>query len=628
MHRGLYHVLGGTLSALSGVGPEDLNVAPLLTRIAEGGVTEVILALGATVDGATTAHWLTDRLRPLGVAVTRVGAGRADRRRAGRAGRRHAGRGTARAPAVVTLSRRDLIHRVGKARRRRGGLSHHGGDGAAGDPRGLRRPAVAAARQGPPDRHHRRRHRRHGAGLGAAQGGLRAAGPGGAHAARRPQLVAARRRRDPRNRQRAARRLGPRRAPVFQSRPGAAAVPPRGHPVLLPRTRRAARGDEQRQPRRAAAERRGVRRQAAAQSAGGQRHPRLRRGTGGQGDGPGRADPGGDHRGQGAHPRPAAQLRRARPGHDLPGLRPRRLQRAARRRHAGGHAQPAARSARDPRCRLLAVPDQFRRELASGSDDDAAGRRHGPHRPGVRPALGGTITYGAEVTALRRTGDGARVVWRDAQDRARARDRGAARGGDHPAAGAARRSRPISRPTSAPRSRRWTTCRRSRSRSRRSGGSGNWTRRSTAASPGPRRDITQVWYPSAGIHQRKGILVGAYIWSDDLGDKFAAMSPAARLDGALADGERLHPGVSPASGQGRVGRLEEHPVQRRGLGGVEPRRAGTALPGAAEAATARSCSPASTCPTSTAGRRARCDPPTWCWKRSAGGSAPDAARLL
>jgi len=73
--RGLYHVLGGTLSALSGVGPEDLNVSPLLTRIEQGGVNEVILALGATVDGATTAHWLTDRLRPLGVTVTRVAQG-------------------------------------------------------------------------------------------------------------------------------------------------------------------------------------------------------------------------------------------------------------------------------------------------------------------------------------------------------------------------------------------------------------------------------------------------------------------------------------------------------------------------------------------------------------------------
>jgi recombination protein RecR len=73
--QGLYHVLGGTLSPLSGVGPEDLNVATLLSRVAEDGVREVILALGATVDGAATAHWLTDRLRPAGVTVTRVGQG-------------------------------------------------------------------------------------------------------------------------------------------------------------------------------------------------------------------------------------------------------------------------------------------------------------------------------------------------------------------------------------------------------------------------------------------------------------------------------------------------------------------------------------------------------------------------
>jgi recombination protein RecR len=73
--HGLYHVLGGTLSALSGVGPEDLNVASLLARIEQERVTEVILALGATVDGATTAHWLTDRLKPLNVMVTRVAQG-------------------------------------------------------------------------------------------------------------------------------------------------------------------------------------------------------------------------------------------------------------------------------------------------------------------------------------------------------------------------------------------------------------------------------------------------------------------------------------------------------------------------------------------------------------------------
>ena len=75
IYRGLYHVLGGTLSALAGIGPSELNLTPLLARIEDGSVTEVILALGATVDGATTAHWLTDRLKPLGVPVTRVAQG-------------------------------------------------------------------------------------------------------------------------------------------------------------------------------------------------------------------------------------------------------------------------------------------------------------------------------------------------------------------------------------------------------------------------------------------------------------------------------------------------------------------------------------------------------------------------
>ena len=75
VHQGLYHVLGGVLSALSGMGPEDLNLAPLLARIETGGVKEVILALGATAAGATTTHWLTEKLAPLGGSVSRVGQG-------------------------------------------------------------------------------------------------------------------------------------------------------------------------------------------------------------------------------------------------------------------------------------------------------------------------------------------------------------------------------------------------------------------------------------------------------------------------------------------------------------------------------------------------------------------------
>ena len=59
----------------AGVGPDDLNVTPLLERVSAGGVAEVILALGATVEGASTAHWLTGRLMPTGVSVTRVGHG-------------------------------------------------------------------------------------------------------------------------------------------------------------------------------------------------------------------------------------------------------------------------------------------------------------------------------------------------------------------------------------------------------------------------------------------------------------------------------------------------------------------------------------------------------------------------
>ena len=75
VHQGRYHVLGGTLSPLGGVGPDDLNLAPLLARVQAGGIVEVILALGATVEGATTMHWLADRLKPHAVTVSRVGQG-------------------------------------------------------------------------------------------------------------------------------------------------------------------------------------------------------------------------------------------------------------------------------------------------------------------------------------------------------------------------------------------------------------------------------------------------------------------------------------------------------------------------------------------------------------------------
>jgi recombination protein RecR len=79
-HRGLYHVLGGVLSPLAGIGPEDLAIQPLIARVTQrdeagNGVEEVIVALPATVDGSATAHYLTDRLKPTGVAVTRLAQG-------------------------------------------------------------------------------------------------------------------------------------------------------------------------------------------------------------------------------------------------------------------------------------------------------------------------------------------------------------------------------------------------------------------------------------------------------------------------------------------------------------------------------------------------------------------------
>jgi recombination protein RecR len=72
---GRYHVLGGTLRALDGVGPDELGVDRLLRRVAAEAIAEVILALGATVDGQTTGHYLAERLQPLGCAVTRLGHG-------------------------------------------------------------------------------------------------------------------------------------------------------------------------------------------------------------------------------------------------------------------------------------------------------------------------------------------------------------------------------------------------------------------------------------------------------------------------------------------------------------------------------------------------------------------------
>jgi len=73
--RGRYHVLGGCLSALDGIRPEDLNIAKLIERATAPDITEVILAMNATVDGQTTAHYITDHLASAHVKISRLAHG-------------------------------------------------------------------------------------------------------------------------------------------------------------------------------------------------------------------------------------------------------------------------------------------------------------------------------------------------------------------------------------------------------------------------------------------------------------------------------------------------------------------------------------------------------------------------
>lgn len=75
LFTGRYHVLGGKLSALDGIGPENLNIASLLSRIEEGGIDEVVLAMNATLEGQTTAHYLAERLEAFPLRITQLAHG-------------------------------------------------------------------------------------------------------------------------------------------------------------------------------------------------------------------------------------------------------------------------------------------------------------------------------------------------------------------------------------------------------------------------------------------------------------------------------------------------------------------------------------------------------------------------
>jgi recombination protein RecR len=72
---GRYHVLGGRLSALDGVRPEDLTIAALISRVSAGGIDEVVLAMNATLEGQTTAHYIAERLEGLPLRVTQLAHG-------------------------------------------------------------------------------------------------------------------------------------------------------------------------------------------------------------------------------------------------------------------------------------------------------------------------------------------------------------------------------------------------------------------------------------------------------------------------------------------------------------------------------------------------------------------------
>ena len=73
--RGRYHVLGGAISPIEGIGPDDLRIRELMTRLADGVVTEVILATDPNLEGEATATYLTRLLRPMGLRVTRLASG-------------------------------------------------------------------------------------------------------------------------------------------------------------------------------------------------------------------------------------------------------------------------------------------------------------------------------------------------------------------------------------------------------------------------------------------------------------------------------------------------------------------------------------------------------------------------
>ena len=218
-----------------------------------------------------------------------------------------------------------------------------------------------------------------------------------------------------------------------------------------------------------------------------------------------------------------------------------------------GYAEPPGGGTRDGQ---LSAPLALRNILSSGFWEFETNFGEGWHQAAtmLQPVggmgrigqafgrrLGANITYNAEVTELRRAGSGARVVWKDTGTGARhaveapvvvvtiplpvLRGIPADFAPDVRVAVAAVDYIPAVKIAFQAERRFWEL-------DDAIYGGISWTT----------GDVTQVWYPSTGVHRQKGILVGAYIWTSDLGEKFAALPPPQRLARALADGERLHPG--------------------------------------------------------------------------------------
>ncbi len=220
----------------------------------------------------------------------------------------------------------------------------------------------------------------------------------------------------------------------------------------------------------------------------------------------------------------------------------------------GGYAEPpgggtAAGRANEPLDMRQILASDFWYQLSFGESADMAATMMQPvggmGRIGQAfgKALGKVIIYNAEVTQLRRAERGARIVWRNRRTGAESvidadyvictipfpvlRTLDADFAPETKAAMAKVDYVPAGKVAFQAKRRFWEI-------DRQIYGGISWTN----------RDITQIWYPTAGFHRPKGILVGAYIWTDSIGDAFAAKKPPERLQAAIADGEHLHPGYA------------------------------------------------------------------------------------